>query len=313
MNARKKIPKPYRGRFAPSPTGPLHFGSLVAAVGSFLQAKSRGGEWLVRMEDLDPPRESPGAAADILRTLEAFGLNWDGEVVYQSRRHGVYQTALEKLESLDAVYPCACSRREIADSSVNGVDGPVYPGTCRNGVTPGRAPRAWRVKVDGQKVEYRDAIQGKRARDLPTDFGDFVVRRADGFFAYQLAVVVDDAEQGITEIVRGADLIESTPRQIHLQRVLNLPTPQYLHLPVALNEKGEKLSKQTLAAPIDPARPLPALIKVLRFLGQEAPKELAEGSIEDFWRWAGANWDVAHIPRVPGVVVVVETPDGASI
>lgn len=298
-----KFPNPYRGRFAPSPTGPLHFGSMVAAVGSFLQAKSRGGEWLVRMEDLDPPRESPGAAADILRTLEAFGLHWDGAVMYQSRRHEVYQAALEKLESLDAVYPCACSRREIADSSVHGVDGPVYPGTCRNGVAQSRAPRAWRAKVDGQKIEYIDAIQGKLARDLPADFGDFVVRRADGFFAYQLAVVVDDAEQDITEVVRGADLIESTPRQIHLQRLLGFPTPDYLHLPVALNEKGEKLSKQTNAAPLDPARPLPALIQVMRFLGQEPSKQLAEGSIEDFWRWAVENWDEERVPRVAGIVV----------
>ena len=296
-------PKPYRGRFAPSPTGPLHFGSLIAAVGSYLQAKSKGGEWLVRMEDIDPPRELPGAAADIIRTLEAFGLHWDGEVMYQSRRHGVYQAALEKLERLDAVYPCACSRREIADSSINGVDGPVYPGTCRKGVAQGRSPRAWRVKVDGRRIEYKDAIQGMLSRDLAVDFGDFVVRRADGFFAYQLAVVVDDAEQGITEIVRGADLIESTPRQIHLQRLLSFATPDYLHLPVALNEKGEKLSKQTLAAPLDPARPLPALIQVLRFLGQEAPPGLAEGSIEDFWRWAVRNWQAGKVPRVVGIDV----------
>jgi len=303
MNALKKFPETYRGRFAPSPTGPLHFGSLVAAVGSFLQAKSRGGEWLVRMEDLDPPREAPGAAADILRTLEAFGLHWDGEVLYQSRRHDVYQASLEKLKARNEIYPCACSRREIADSSVGGVDGPVYPGTCRNGIAPGRAPRAWRVKVDGQQVEFLDAVQGKLARDLAVDFGDFVVRRADGFFAYQLAVVVDDAAQGITEIVRGADLIESTPRQIHLQRLLNLPMPDYLHLPVVLNEKGEKLSKQTNAAPLDPDLPLPVLVQVLQFLGQDAPDKLIEGSIEDFWRWAAGKWEVGKVPGVTGIKV----------
>jgi len=303
MNALKKFPETYRGRFAPSPTGPLHFGSLVAAVGSFLQAKSRGGEWLVRMEDLDPPREAPGAAADILRTLEAFGLHWDGEVLYQSRRHDVYQASLEKLKARNEIYPCACSRREIADSSVGGVDGPVYPGTCRNGIAPGRAPRAWRVKVDGQQVEFLDAVQGKLARDLAVDFGDFVVRRADGFFAYQLAVVVDDAAQGITEIVRGADLIESTPRQIHLQRLLNLPMPDYLHLPVVLNEKGEKLSKQTNAAPLDPDLPLPVLVQVLQFLGQDAPDKLIEGSIEDFWRWAAGKWEVGKVPGVAGIKV----------
>ncbi len=302
---------PYRGRFAPSPTGPLHFGSLVAAAGSFLQAKSRGGEWLVRMEDLDPPREVPGAADDILRTLEAFGLHWDGEVVYQSRRHAVYEAAMKMLERLDAIYPCACSRREIADSSMKGVDGPVYPGTCRSGIAEGRAPRAWRVKVDGATVEFADALQGRVRRRLGSDFGDFILRRADGFFAYQLAVVVDDAEQGITEIVRGADLIESTPRQIHLQRLLGLRTPGYVHLPVALSARNEKLSKQTLAAPLDPARQLPALLEVMRFLGQEVSPELADAGIEDFWRWAVGNWEVERVPRVAGMVV--ETKGSFSI
>jgi len=255
------------------------------------------------MEDLDPPREAPGAADDILRTLEAFGLHWDGEVVYQSRRHTLYEEALEKLHAQDALYACACSRREIADSSVSGVDGLVYPGTCRGGIAPGRAPRAWRVKVDGRKIEFNDAIQGSMVRDLAADFGDFVVRRADGFFAYQLAVVVDDAAQGITGVVRGADLIESTPRQIHLQRLLDLPTPDYLHLPVALNAQSEKLSKQTLAAPLDAVRPLPALLQVMRFLGQDVPPELAAGSLADFWRWAVENWDVGRVPRVAGIVV----------
>jgi glutamyl-Q tRNA(Asp) synthetase len=302
--------QPCRGRFAPSPTGPLHFGSLVAAVGSYLQAKSRGGEWLVRIEDLDPPREVPGAADDILRTLEAFGLHWDGEVVYQSRRHGRYEQALEELKSRGALYPCACSRREVSDSSIKGVDGPVYPGTCRPGIAPDRAPRAWRVRVDGATVEFTDVLQGRRCRHLASAFGDFVLRRADGFFAYQLAVVVDDADQGISEVVRGADLIESTPRQIHLQRLLNLPTPEYLHLPVVLNARGEKLSKQTFAAPLDIARPLPSLLRVMRFLGQEVSPELADGGIEDFWRWAVAHWDVGRMPRVAGVVV--ETIGDAS-
>jgi glutamyl-Q tRNA(Asp) synthetase len=306
-----KLSKPYRGRFAPSPTGPLHFGSMVAAVGSFLQARSRGGEWLVRMEDLDPPREVPGAADEILHTLEACGLHWDGAVMYQSRRHGVYEAALKMLERLDAIYPCACSRREIADSSVSGVDGPVYPGTCRAGLPAGRAPRAWRVRVNERAIEFMDAVQGRVIRDLAADFGDFVVRRADGFFAYQLAVVVDDAEQGISEVVRGADLIESTPRQMHLQNLLGLPTPAYLHLPVALNAKGEKLGKQTFAAPLDVSRPLSVLLKVLLFLGQEVPPELADGSLADYWRWAIANWHVERVSRVPGVIV--ETPGGVSI
>ena len=293
--------RPCRGRFAPSPTGPLHFGSMVAAVGSFLQAKSRGGQWLVRIEDLDPPREAPGAADDILRTLDACGLRWDGAVMYQSRRHGVYEATLKMLERLDAIYPCACSRREIADSSMQGVDGPVYPGTCRDGIVPGREPRAWRVKVDGHVIEFTDALQGRLRRALAADFGDFVLRRADGFFAYQLAVVVDDAEQGITEIVRGADLIESTPRQMHLQRLLNLPTPAYAHLPVALNARNEKLSKQTFATPVDAARPRELLFRVLQFLGQQPPADLAENSIDDFWRWAVTHWRLECVPRVPGV------------
>ena len=297
------MPKTYRGRFAPSPTGPLHFGSMVAAVGSFLQAKSRGGEWWVRIEDLDPPREVPGAADDILRTLETCGLHWDGAVMYQSRRHGVYEGAIKMLERLDAIYPCACSRTEIADSSVQGVDGPVYPGTCRSGLAPGRAPRAWRVKVNGTTVGFADALQGRVRRHLATDCGDFVLRRADGFFAYQLAVVVDDAEQGITEIVRGADLIESTPRQIHLQRLLNLPTPDYVHLPVALNARSEKLSKQTFALPVDTVRPQQLLFQVLRFLGQEPPEELVNNSLDDFWRWAATHWRLECVPRVPGVLV----------
>jgi glutamyl-Q tRNA(Asp) synthetase len=306
-----KSPKPYRGRFAPSPTGPLHFGSMVAAVGSFLQAKSRGGEWLVRMEDLDPPRVVPGAADEILRTLEAFGLHWDGVVMYQSCRHGVYEAALNMLERLDAIYPCACSRREIADSSVSGVDGPVYPGTCRTGLAPGRAPRAWRVRVNGRAIEFLDAIQGRMVRDLAADFGDFVVRRADGYFAYQLAVVVDDAEQGITEVARGADLIESTPRQMHLQNLLGLPTPDYLHLPVALSMEREKLSKQTFAAPADVARPVPLLVQVLRFLGQGPPPAMAESSLDDFWCWAITNWRVERIPRAAGLVV--ETVGGDTV
>ena len=301
----------YRGRFAPSPTGPLHFGSMVAAVGSFLQAKSRGGEWLVRMEDLDPPREVPGVADGILHTLEALSLHWDGAVMFQSRRHGVYEAALNMLERLDAIYPCACSRREIADSSVSGVDGPVYPGTCRAGLPAGRAPRAWRVRVNGRAIEFVDAVQGRVVHDLAADFGDFVVRRADGYFAYQLAVVVDDAEQGISEVVRGADLIESTPRQMHLQDLLGLPTPDYLHLPVALSQQHEKLSKQTFAAPADIVRPVPMLYQVLRFLGQDPPPALAESDLDDFWRWAIAHWRMDRVPRVPGVVV--ETPGSVPV
>ncbi len=290
----------YRGRFAPSPTGPLHFGSLVAAVGSYLQARSQGGQWLVRIEDLDPPREVPGAADDILRTLEAFGFEWDGEVMYQSRRHEAYEAALEKLRHVGALYACGCTRREIADSSVNGIEGPVYPGTCRAGLASGKSARAWRVRVDGAVVEFDDLLQGRQRSALAEDIGDFVVKRADRLFAYQLAVVVDDAEQGITEVVRGADLLHSTPRQILLQRLLGLPTPRYLHLPVVLNEQGEKLSKQTFAAPAERANPLPALRQALELLGQMPPDRDIAG-IADFWCWAIQNWSFASVPRKSGM------------
>ncbi len=287
----------YRGRFAPSPTGPLHFGSLVAAVGSYLEAKCRGGAWLLRMEDLDTPREQPGAADAILRTLEACGMGWDGDIMYQSRRSAAYAAALARLEAQGLVYACGCSRREIADSGL-GPDGAlIYPGTCRNGLAPGKTPRATRVRVDHEAIELEDLIQGKLSQDLAAEVGDFVLRRADGLYAYQLAVVVDDAEQGITDVVRGADLLDSTPRQIYLQRLLRLPTPRYLHLPAAVNAAGEKLSKQTLAPPVDARDPVPALARVMDFLGQAPPAQLGRASLAEFWHWALAHWDVQHIPR----------------
>jgi glutamyl-Q tRNA(Asp) synthetase len=295
--------RPYRGRFAPSPTGPLHFGSLVAAVGSYLQARAQEGEWLVRIEDLDPPRAVAGAADDILRTLEAFGFQWQGPVLYQSRRHAVYAQALEQLHRAGALYACGCTRREIADSSVNGIEGPVYPGTCRGGRAVAKAARAWRVRTDNAMVEFDDALQGRLRSELEADIGDFVVRRADGLYAYQLAVVVDDAAQGITEVVRGADLLNSTPRQIHLQRLLGLPTPGYLHLPVVLNVAGEKLSKQTGAVPVDATNPLPALWRALDLLGQSPPCELLAADLESLWRWAVQSWSVAGVPRKSGVVL----------
>jgi glutamyl-Q tRNA(Asp) synthetase len=222
---REKNPPRYRGRFAPSPTGPLHFGSLVAAVGSFLQARAQRGEWLVRVEDLDPPREVKGAADDILRTLERLGLQWDGVAMYQSARTAAYDHAINELRRANALYACACSRREIADSSLPGIEGPVYPGTCRRGLPGARDGRALRVRTDGARVAFEDRWQGRLENSLEPEFGDFVVRRADGLTAYQLAVVVDDAAQGITEVVRGADLLYSTPRQLHLQTLLALPAP----------------------------------------------------------------------------------------
>lgn len=286
----------YRGRFAPSPTGPLHFGSLVAAVGSYLEAKTRGGEWLVRIEDLDPPRTVPGAADDILRTLEACGMAWDGAIVYQSTRSEAYHSALHQLRQRGLIYPCACSRREIADSGIAGIEGYVYPGTCRAGIAASKAARALRIDARGAPIEFEDAIQGRIAQNVETDIGDFVLYRADHVFAYQLAVVIDDAEQGIPDVVRGADLLDSTPRQIFLQQKLNIATPRYAHLPVAVNAQGEKLSKQTHAPAIDTARPAPAIAAALRFLGHTPPADCS-GDLSALWRWALDNWTLARVPR----------------
>jgi len=288
----------YRGRFAPSPTGPLHFGSLVAAVGSYLEARTRGGDWLVRMEDPDPPRVVPGTADQILRALDACGLHWDGAVVRQSVRSAAYHCALHRLRARGMVYSCACSRREIADSALAGIEGFVYTGTCRNGVARGRIARAQRVMTRGAVIAFDDALQGHVEHDLEKDIGDFVLYRADGVYAYQLAVVIDDAEQGVTDVVRGSDLLDSTSRQIHLQRLLGLPTPHYAHLPVAVGESGEKLSKQTRAAPVDPDRPVPALAAAVTFLGQRPPADLARASLAEFWQWALMNWNLARVPRV---------------
>ena len=287
----------YRGRFAPSPTGPLHFGSLVAAVGSYLEAKRRGGLWLLRIEDLDPPREQAGAADAILRTLEACGMGWDGEPLYQSRRSVAYRAALARLEAQGLVYACGCSRREIADSGLGPGGALIYPGTCRLRLAPGKTPRATRVRVDGNAIEFEDTVQGNMHQDLAAEAGDFVLLRADGLHAYQLAVVVDDAEQGITDVVRGADLLASTPRQIYLQRLLGLGTPRYLHLPAVVNAAGEKLSKQTHAPPVDERNPVPALTQVMEFLGQAPPADLRRATLAEFWSWALSHWDAQQIPR----------------
>lgn len=286
----------YRGRFAPSPTGPLHFGSLVAAVGSYLEAKSRHGEWLVRIENLDPSREVPGASKEILSTLEILGMEWDGEVVYQSRRNEAYQAALTLLKDKNLIYPCVCSRKEIADSSITGIDGPIYPRTCHGDLPDTERPQALRVRTDNTLIEIKDVLRGLVRQRLESDIGDFVLRRADGIFAYQLAVVVDDAEQGVTHVVRGEDLLNSTPRQVHLQQLLGYPTPAYMHLPVVVNALGEKLSKQTHAAPIVTADSVSQLIMAIRFLGQKPPAELIEGNIASFWEWVTKNWKSEMIP-----------------
>ena len=287
---------PYRGRFAPTPSGPLHFGSLVAALGSCLDARARGGAWLVRMEDVDPPRVAPGAADAILRSLEAYGFAWDGAVWWQGRRGAAYQAALDRLVDDGRVYGCACTRKLIAETARPGVDGPVYPGTCR-GQAPG-GDRAWRFLVPDRRIAFQDRLLGRVACDLARECGDFVLKRADGVFTYQLAVVVDDAEQGVSHVVRGADLLASTPRQIALQQALGLATPSYLHLPVVLDGAGQKLSKQTLAAPLNDADPLPALLGAAAFLGLRPGSAI--GSVMEFWAWARSAWRPETLPPVRG-------------
>ena len=288
--------EPYRGRFAPSPSGPLHFGSLVAAVGSYLDARRHQGLWLLRMEDLDPPRERPGAADDILWTLEAFGFEWDEPVCYQSRRTEAYAEAAARLAADRIAYPCTCSRRAIAAAGLRGPEGPIYPGTCRAGIPEGVHTLALRVATPTAPLEYTDRLFG-RFSERPGQFsGDFIIRRADGLYAYQLAVVVDDAFQRINQVVRGADLLSSTARQIHLQRALGLPTPTYMHLPLVKDAEGRKLSKQLGALPVQRSAPLPALLSTLQFLGQRLPEE-PPGEVGEFWSWAIGHWDPGKVPR----------------
>ncbi|HMW18080.1 MAG TPA: tRNA glutamyl-Q(34) synthetase GluQRS [Accumulibacter sp.] len=294
----------YRGRFAPSPSGPLHFGSLVTAVGSYLDARASGGHWLLRIEDLDQPRTQPGATAAILRTLEAFGFAWDEEVVVQSHRLAGYRHAFELLQAAGMVYPCACSRSEIAAlAALPSVDGGrIYPGSCRSGLPSGRSARAWRLCVPSSEIVVDDRLQGRLRQTLARDVGDFALLRADGTFAYQLAVVVDDAAQGINAVVRGADLFDSTPRQIWLQRCLGVPTPSYAHLPVVTNAAGEKLSKQTRAPAVDAAAGSTLLAAALTFLGHTVPAEIAAGPVGEFWSWSIQQWSLSRVPAVRAIV-----------
>jgi glutamyl-Q tRNA(Asp) synthetase len=282
----------YRGRFAPSPTGPLHFGSLVSALASFLDARAHRGTWLVRIEDVDGPRTVPGAAAEILDTLGRFGMVSAEQPVWQSQREAEYQRALEQLLATGFVFPCGCTRREIADSLTNNHSRHAtlaYPGTCRNGLH-GKQARAWRMRVpdgDAAVSSFKDRWQGTQTQDLAREVGDFVLKRADGEWAYQLAVVVDDADAHITHIVRGADLLDSTARQIYLQRCLGVPTPVYLHVPVIVNEQGEKLSKQTGATALDARAPLVELTQAAKHLGLHPSPT---GSLEAFFSDVTAQW-----------------------
>lgn len=288
-------PPHYRGRFAPSPTGPLHFGSLVAALGSFVDARAAGGAWLVRMEDLDRARELPGAAASILRTLERLGLHWDEAVVYQHRRLALYRDALADLDRRALTYPCGCSRKMIAASARVGPEGPVYPGTCRDGLKPGAKARTRRFRVPPGEIAMIDRIRGRVALDVSTELGDFVLHRADGIPAYQLAVVVDDAAQGINQVVRGTDLLLCSLRQGLLQQALGLPCPDYAHLPLALDSQGRKLSKSAADTPLESTAPLTSLRRAWAFLGQE-PLPSGVDQLKDFWAFAIAHWSPHRVP-----------------
>ena len=297
--------KPYIGRFAPSPTGALHFGSLISAVTSYCDAKANGGKWLVRIEDLDKPREVSGAADAILQQLEAFGFEWDGEVLFQSKREKWYAEAFNLLQKQTLIYACTCTRKEIADSSqAHGIDGLIYPKTCYlNKIVASSIHTAYRAVVADKNIAFFDAIQGEITQNLARDVGDFIVKRADGLFAYQLAVVVDDAVQDITHIVRGADLLDSTPRQIYLQQLLGLPTPHYAHNPIATNHAGEKLSKQTLAQPLSTRLAGHQLFDALSFLGQHPPVEIKSNNLGEIWRWAITHWTMANVPKQRKIIV----------
>jgi len=282
---------PYVGRFAPSPTGTLHFGSLLAALASYLDAHHHQGQWLVRMEDLDPPREQPGAAAAILATLERFGLHWHGTALYQSRRGDDYRTLIETLLTRHEAYRCDCSRQQVA-----GRTAAAYDGHCRGRQQRVGKPAAIRIAAAAQRIEFQDRIQGPQSTQLVPGRDDFVIFRRDGFCAYQLAVVADDALQGITHVVRGSDLLDSTPRQRYLQQILQYAQPIYAHIPVMVNRQGQKLSKQTFAAPLDGHRPQPTLISALRVLGQQPPPCLADATVAELLRWAVVNWRLERVP-----------------
>lgn len=286
----------YTGRFAPSPTGPLHFGSLVAAVASYADARHHQGRWLVRIEDVDEGRRRDEAEEQILHMLRALGMHWDAAPERQSERKTHYADHLARLIESDRAFRCNCSRKQIANSATVGLDGPVYPGTCRRRPPPEQVKAAWRAKVDTGELGFTDRILGPLSQNLGDDIGDFIIQRIDGYFAYQLAVVVDDQLQGVTHVVRGQDLLVSTPRQIWLQRQLNFVTPDYAHIPLALGENGKKLSKSEGAFAIGNNDPMPALRRAWHFLGQLAPPFEVK-NINDFWVWAASEWQIRRVPQ----------------
>lgn len=285
----------YIGRFAPSPTGPVHFGTLAAAVGSYLQAKSQQGKWLLRIEDVDETRKVEGTDTDIIHTLETFGFEWDGDVLYQTTQKQFYNHALKQLANQSLVFPCTCSRK-LLNEQLSETETRIYPGTCRNRSFPEVEEHAIRIIATNKLIEFDDIIMGNQLQHIKNDCGDFVIKRRDGLFAYQLAVVVDDAMQGVTEIVRGSDLLDSTPRQIYLQQLLGYSTPAYAHLPLAVDEAGNKISKSTGPAKVDISQKQQLLHRALGFLGQNPPADLPHSGTEATWQWAIENWEISKVP-----------------
>jgi len=287
------------GRFAPSPTGDLHFGSLISAVGSYLEAKTAGGDWLLRIEDLDPPREVAGSASRIISDLNNLGMQPDGQILYQSSRFDAYQVHVNRLLDAGLAYPCACTRKDLPPSG-------IYPGTCRDGISDGKEPRATRFRITDKICEFADKVQGRITESPARSIGDFIIHRADGLYAYQLAVVVDDDFQGISQVVRGADLLDSTCRQLCLQEALGLKPPEYMHLPLALSADGRKLSKRVQADPVKHQDPAFAVAAALVFLGQQPPEGLALGPL---WDWALGHWNSALVPRQKAIYTTADSTD----
>tara|TARA_R110002072_G_scaffold98034_2_gene215856 strand:+ start:11292 stop:12170 length:879 start_codon:yes stop_codon:yes gene_type:complete len=284
-----KVVNTYVGRFAPSPTGPLHFGSLVAALASYLDARKYHGLWLVRIEDIDPPRESPGSPSEILNQLKVFGLDWDGEPLFQSSRLSAYEQILSQLKAQQLTFECSCSRRSF---------GAIYPGTCRHQIAAVDVPTATKIRVDHQRVNFVDLFQGEQHFDLNTEIGDFNLKRKDGLFAYQLAVTIDDNFQQVSHVIRGHDLLDSTPRQIFLAQCLGFSVPEYGHFPVVLGDDGHKLSKQAKANPVSLADPIALLNQCLRALGQQT---IDATEIQQFLETATAQWQRRHVPATDGI------------
>jgi len=282
---------PYIGRFAPSPTGPVHFGTLIAAVGSYLQAKKNNGRWLIRIEDVDTTRAISGADNEILNTLEAFGFEWQDEIIYQSRREQFYREALDYLTAKNLTFPCVCSRKKLSETGTD-----IYPGSCRDRRFPEKKTHAIRLLAKDTHIEFNDRVMGKQAQNIQQQCGDFILRRRDGLFAYQLAVVVDDALQNITEVVRGADLLDSTPRQIYLQQLMGYNTPEYCHLPLVVDIHGNKISKSEGAARVNIKHKEKLLVAALDFLGQQPAEDLSSASLDEIWDWAIKHWQVNQLP-----------------